>query len=696
MNSTELSDLKDIKYNSKVDWEINKTVANISDKVELTDYENNNHSEIILHGSSGTFIINSSGGDYTSLNSWEAGEEADLTGSGPCIANITEGFLDTGGRVDIDGWTTDADDFIKIETTTEARHNGSLDLTGDVYALQYTFIGGGDFVFDMDEEYTYIDGLIISVTSGYTGNFFLPAYTIVDTNITNNILSVNSGAGAVNGVSTWGNGRTHRVANNIFIDMAIGLRLQYGSAYVYSNTFYNVSESIKIENAGTHVIKNNIAQKCSTACYVGSFDGASTKNIADDNTNVSGENCSVSFVDVINNDFHLVVGDTCAKDSGVDLSSDSNHPFNIDLDGEIRAGTWDIGSDEFNTSYRDPDDDDILDDWDSCDYTISACTEVNDYGCCNDTVNGDTLTLYMPDTENLEDTEVDEGSPSTNYGSEVDLHISSESGDATRVYASFNLTTLLDVKGVLDSAEYCLYQIGVDLGSSDNVSIYEVFNKSWDESVLTWNNQPCGTNFNDSTNCNLTAEDNEDYDTVNGYECISVLSMVNRNFINSNWNISMVLKTPESDGVGTGDRLNSKEAGSSKPYLNITYSVGIDETPPYFTDISNQTINNVTALSYDINASDGTGMSCFTVNDTTNFNIDCDGVLVNNTQLSVQLYNLNITINDTSNNLNSSLMWVNVTGYIPSANCWTETDGRIAIPPTCKYYTNVKEFLKPA
>ncbi|MBU4069594.1 MAG: DUF2341 domain-containing protein, partial [Nanoarchaeota archaeon] len=90
-----------------------------------------------------------------------------------------------------------------------------------------------------------------------------------------------------------------------------------------------------------------------------------------------------------------------------------------------------------------------------------------------------------------------------------------------------------------------------------------------------------------------------------------------------------------------------------------------DTTPPYFTNGTpvNQTIYNNQSLSYDINATDETAFDCFRVNDTTNFQIDCNGLLTNKTALSVQLYNLNITINDSSNNLNSTLMWVNVTEY---------------------------------
>ncbi len=95
-----------------------------------------------------------------------------------------------------------------------------------------------------------------------------------------------------------------------------------------------------------------------------------------------------------------------------------------------------------------------------------------------------------------------------------------------------------------------------------------------------------------------------------------------------------------------------------------------DTIPPYFTNNTpqNQTITYGIAFNYIINATDETEFGCFEVNDTTNFQINCSGYLQNNTLLASALYNLNVTINDTANNLNSSYFWVNVTKGNPSIN----------------------------
>lgn len=107
--------------------------------------------------------------------------------------------------------------------------------------------------------------------------------------------------------------------------------------------------------------------------------------------------------------------------------------------------------------------------------------------------------------------------------------------------------------------------------------------------------------------------------------------------------------------------------GSETWWVNVT---AIDTTPPSFIDgtPTNQTITYGDAFAYNINATDEIALDCFIVNDTTNFKINCSGYLENNTLLSAGLYNLNVTINDTSNNKNSGFFWVNVTKANPSLN----------------------------
>ncbi len=132
---------------------------------------------------------------------------------------------------------------------------------------------------------------------------------------------------------------------------------------------------------------------------------------------------------------------------------------------------------------------------------------------------------------------------------------------------------------------------------------------------------------------------------------------------------------------------NNDTAGNKN---SSTIRFTIDLTPPTFTTIANQTIESNDALGYDIDASDTYGVDCFTVNDTTNFQINCSGYLQNNTALSVNVYWINITVNDSHSNENSSLMKINVTSQTSSAiNFVTPTPANLTAQSTTNVEINV-------
>jgi WD40 repeat protein len=123
-------------------------------------------------------------------------------------------------------------------------------------------------------------------------------------------------------------------------------------------------------------------------------------------------------------------------------------------------------------------------------------------------------------------------------------------------------------------------------------------------------------------------------------------------------------------------------------YVSIMQLMVVEETtPPTFTNIANISVNNITAVYYDVNATDASGISCFAINDTTNFNIDCNGVLTNKTYLPVGFYVKNISVNDTLNNIASQLISINVTAYVSpptdSCTCTNNTNWIINLTDFC-------------
>ncbi len=131
---------------------------------------------------------------------------------------------------------------------------------------------------------------------------------------------------------------------------------------------------------------------------------------------------------------------------------------------------------------------------------------------------------------------------------------------------------------------------------------------------------------------------------------------------------------------------NTNYSGSSETwYVNVTSTA--DTTPPYFTAIpANASLNYLQALDVDFNASDETAFGFYSVNDT-RFTINSSGGLKNNTILGVALYLINITINDSSNNLNSTIYQVNVSKIASQTSLtFDKTNPQSypnAITPTC-------------
>jgi len=96
-------------------------------------------------------------------------------------------------------------------------------------------------------------------------------------------------------------------------------------------------------------------------------------------------------------------------------------------------------------------------------------------------------------------------------------------------------------------------------------------------------------------------------------------------------------------------------------------SFRIDATPPSFLNLTNQSFWSNQSLDYDINASDsGVGLGTFWINWTTIFSINSTTGLLTNISSLLAFggeHYINITINDTLGNMNSTVLLVNISIY---------------------------------
>lgn len=225
------------------------------------------------------------------------------------------------------------------------------------------------------------------------------------------------------------------------------------------------------------------------------------------------------------------------------------------------------------------------------------------------------------------DSYVQGGLPNTNFGTNADLLVKWGS-PKDRTYAMFDISGIPADK-VIEDAQACFYLYN-DQGDH-NVSIYHVY--TWNgtnETTLTWNNEPCGEDFDNVINCNLTAEDtiNTDGNQDETWQCWNVTNIVNYEYTQDKDNVSFSLTTPNN---GNADKYYSKDYTdnvSLRPYLNITYSSS--NIAPIITLISPEatlyTENESLNLTFIVEDEDENLDSCwYNIDDGNNITItDCD------------------------------------------------------------------------
>ncbi len=297
--------------------------------------------------------IKPSGGDYTSLSAWEAGEQRDLVTLNEIAVAECYSMSDL-TTVLVSGWVTDATHYIRIYTPTAERHDGKWNTAK--YRLEPDARYAS--VLDVRVPYTQIDGLQVRrahVGSGDTRMVIIFSGGASNCQLSNSILTAP-------GVSSVGIYMTSAsplfIYNNLIYDILNGAGVNgYGSLFAYNNTIVGCVTGFdhKTGDASqTWTLKNNLVSGSTTADYVngsGTFtvdycaSGDATANTWAGTGNRINQ--VFTFVDSAGKDFHLASGDTGARDFGRDLSADPNLAFTTDADGQTRSGVWDIGADEY-------------------------------------------------------------------------------------------------------------------------------------------------------------------------------------------------------------------------------------------------------------------------------------------------------------------------------------------------------------
>jgi hypothetical protein len=178
------------------------------------------------------------------------------------------------------------------------------------------------------------------------------------------------------------------------------------------------------------------------------------------------------------------------------------------------------------------------------------------------------------------DTYILQSSSNTNFGTQTILELIERTATGKeRIYLNFNLN-LSSSNITISQSKVCLYELIA--GTTDTGSLYYLYN-DWKDSTgssilneteLTWNNQPCGINFNNSTNCNLTSLSTlSNLTSANNWYCWDINESIIKNYYNKN--LSFAIKTPSVSNKLI-DTFASKENITFKPYFYLNYSLPVN------------------------------------------------------------------------------------------------------------------------
>ena len=298
---------------------------------------------------------------FLSYDTWSSGRNIsnNVTGTNE-VWNIAcyndNDATDTTSYVTIDGWTTSADNYLKIFTPYLSSEVGASQRHNGTWGNGYRRTNG----IAIKDSYVRLDGLSNKVT---TVNWTEQPYNIYDTNGGELYISNSYGETVGNGYTSaylvayvMGEPSTVRIWNSIGVtnssDTGDGnsvfiMNDSEATVYLYNNTAINKANTGTTKgyysmSSAYAEIANCIGFSSSSSDFIGDWDVV-RNSISFDNTvnNWAGPgniaDVIVEFVDMDNNDFRLAGSDTVARDYGANLSADPDLAFTTDIQNETRT-----------------------------------------------------------------------------------------------------------------------------------------------------------------------------------------------------------------------------------------------------------------------------------------------------------------------------------------------------------------------
>ncbi len=268
------------------------------------------------------------------LSVWESATDNDLvTATQSEVLEVYDDASDYDDYVTLSGATANASYRRIIRPASGEEHDGTPN--NGVFFSSTTDAP----LIRIDEDYPQIQDLILKLAINSSNNRLVVGgpgafYGIVGCLIYN---SDNAGSGIVNGVWMWGaSGTRYCIDCLIHNNTNHGIYVT-GTSYHY---FYNCTITGNSDKGMySYTTGTGYAHRKNCISY---NNGTDTSGDWTTTTCLIGG--SPVFIDSANDDFHLSLSDTEAKDQGTDLSGDGIYPFNDDIDFDTIV-SWPIGFD---------------------------------------------------------------------------------------------------------------------------------------------------------------------------------------------------------------------------------------------------------------------------------------------------------------------------------------------------------------
>ena len=273
------------------------------------------------------------------------------------------------------------------------------------------------------------------------------------------------------------------------------------------------------------------------------------------------------------------------------------------------------------------------------------------------------------DTENLHDSYVSgrDIEVNTNLNASATLNTLSIVGEDTpqRAYIMFEMNISKDLN--VQNASLGLYLTGSD--TQRNEKVYYV-NETFDESTITWNNQPCDNAYSGNINgsfCNTTPEDTLRPLGINQYYYFNVTAGVQRAIREGRSNVTFLIASDEDEVVTRQNRYSDETAAPNQlPYLNVTYNGTLVTPVVTLNDPKNNNYTHNITIGFNFTIADPEvdeyNYSLYTSTNNVDF------TLINNSENTTQAdWFYNLTFGSIAGSINGTKFW-KVNGTDNSSN----------------------------